>query len=285
MSEGIFETLAYYFTFPFVRYALIVGVLVALCASLLGVVLVLKRYSHIGDGLAHVAFGAMAVATALRLTNQMVLVLPLTMASAVALLWNGQSAKIKGDAAIAMLSVSAMAIGYLLLNIFPSSSNISGDVCTTLFGSTSILTLTPTKVWLSVGLSLLVAAVFVLFYNRIFAITFDEGFAAATGLNTRFYNLVVALIVATVVVLAMDLVGSLLTSALIIFPALSVMRVLRSFKAVVIASVILGVFCAAVGILLSILMGTPVGATIVVVYLAVFILFSLGGLALGRRRA
>ncbi len=283
--NNIFETLAYYFTFPFVRYAMIVGVLVALCASLLGVVLVLKRYSHIGDGLAHVAFGAMAVATALKLTNQTVLVLPLTMACAVILLWNGQNAKIKGDAAIAMMSVSAMAIGYLLLNLAPSSSNISGDVCTTLFGSTSILTLTPTKVWLSMGLSLLVVVVFVLFYNRIFAITFDEGFASATGLNTRFYNLLVALIVATVVVLAMDLVGSLLTSALIIFPALSVMRVLRSFKAVVIASVALAVVCAALGIVLSILVGTPVGATIVVVYLAVFIIFSLAGLVMGRTRA
>ncbi len=276
------ETLAYYFTFPFVRYALIVGILVALCASLLGVVLVLKRYSHIGDGLAHVAFGAMAVATALKLTNQTLLVLPLTMISAVILLFNGQNAKIKGDAAIAMMSVSAMAIGYLLLNLSPSSSNISGDVCTTLFGSTSILTLTPTKVWLSVGLSLTVVLVFVVFYNRIFAITFDEGFAAATGLNTRFYNLLVALIVATVVVLAMDLVGSLLTSALIIFPALSVMRVLRSFRAVVIASVVLAVFCAALGIVLSILTGTPVGATIVVVYIATFLLFSLASLIMGR---
>ncbi len=280
----MFETLAYYFTFPFVRYALIVGILVALCASLLGVVLVLKRYSHIGDGLAHVAFGAMAVATALKLTNQTLLVLPLTMISAVILLFNGQNAKIKGDAAIAMMSVSAMAIGYLLLNLSPSSSNISGDVCTTLFGSTSILTLTPTKVWLSVGLSLTVVLVFVVFYNRIFAITFDEGFAAATGLNTRFYNLLVALIVATVVVLAMDLVGSLLTSALIIFPALSVMRVLRSFRAVVIASVVLAVFCAALGIVLSILTGTPVGATIVVVYIATFLLFSLASLIMGRTR-
>lgn len=282
--SNMFETLAYYFTFPFVRYALIVGILVALCASLLGVVLVLKRYSHIGDGLAHVAFGAMAVATALKLTNQTLLVLPLTMISAVILLFNGQNAKIKGDAAIAMMSVSAMAIGYLLLNLSPSSSNISGDVCTTLFGSTSILTLTPTKVWLSVGLSLTVVLVFVVFYNRIFAITFDEGFAAATGLNTRFYNLLVALIVATVVVLAMDLVGSLLTSALIIFPALSVMRVLRSFRAVVIASVVLAVFCAALGIVLSILTGTPVGATIVVVYIATFLLFSLASLIMGRTR-
>ena len=282
--NSVFETLAYYFTFPFVRYALIVGVLVALCSSLLGVVLVLKRYSHIGDGLAHVAFGAMSVATALRLTNQTVLVLPLTMVCAVVLLWNGQNTKIKGDAAIAMMSVSAMAIGYLLLNLSPSSSNISGDVCTTLFGSTSILTLTPTKVWLSMGLSLTVVAVFILFYNRIFAITFDESFAMATGLNTRFYNLLVALIVATVVVLAMDLVGSLLTSALIIFPALSVMRVLRSFKAVVVSSVALSVFCAALGILLSILVGTPVGATIVVVYIAAFLIFSLAGLVMGRTR-
>ena len=282
--SGMFDTLAYYFTFPFVRYALIVGVLVALCSSLLGVVLVLKRYSHIGDGLAHVAFGAMAVATALKIANQTVLVLPLTMACALALLWSGQNARIKGDAAIAIMSVSSMAIGYLLLNLSPSSSNITGDVCTTLFGSTSILTLTSAKVWLSVGLSLTVAAVFVLFYHRIFAITFDEGFAAATGLNTRFYNLLVALIVATVVVLAMDLVGSLLTSALIIFPALSVMRVLRSFKAVVVASVLLSVFCAALGIILSILAGTPVGATIVAVYIAVFLLFSLAGLVMGRAR-
>ena len=217
-----------YLEFPFVRYALIVGILIALCSSLLGVTLVLKRFSYIGDGLSHVAFGAMAVATVLKLTNQMLLILPVTVLCAVLLLKTGQNTKIKGDAAIAMISVTALAFGYLIMNLFPTSTNLSGDVCSTLFGSTSILTLTVQEVWLCVALSLVVVVIFVLFYHKIFAVTFDEDFARSAGTNAGAYNLLIAVVVAVIIVLAMNLVGSLLISALVIFPALSAMRVFKS---------------------------------------------------------
>ena len=273
----IFDTLSYYFQFPQVRYALIVGVLVALCASLLGVTLVLKRFSFIGDGLSHVAFGAMAIAGVLHITDDMLFVMPVTVLCAVLLLRTGRNARVKGDAAIAMISVGALAIGYLLLNLFSTSSNLSGDVCSTLFGSTSILTLTKTEVWLSVGLSLLVVAVFILFYNKIFAVTFDEGFARATGLPAAAYNLLIAVIIAVIIVLAMNLVGSLLISALVIFPALSAMRLFKSFRAVTICSAVLSVACAFSGIVISILAETPVGSTVVAVDIAAFGLFCLIG--------
>ena len=266
-----------YLQYPFVRYALIVGTLIALCSSLFGVTLVLKRFSFIGDGLSHVAFGAIAVATVLHLNNQMLFVLPVTVLCAVLLLQAGQNARIKGDAAIAMLSVGALAIGYLLMNLFSTSSNLSGDVCSTLFGSTSILTLTKTEVWLSVGLSLLVVAVFILFYNKIFAVTFDEGFARATGLPAAAYNLLIAVIIAVIIVLAMNLVGSLLISALVIFPALSAMRVFKSFRSVTICSAVLSVACACSGIVISILAETPVGSTVVAVDIAAFGIFCLIG--------
>ena len=266
-----------YLQYPFVRYALIVGTLIALCSSLFGVTLVLKRFSFIGDGLSHVAFGAIAVATVLHLNNQMLFVLPVTVLCAVLLLQAGQNARIKGDAAIAMLSVGALAIGYLLMNLFSTSSNLSGDVCSTLFGSTSILTLTKPEVWLSVGLSLLVVAAFILFYNKIFAVTFDEGFARATGLPAAAYNLLIAVIIAVIIVLAMNLVGSLLISALVIFPALSAMRLFKSFRAVTICSAVLSVACAFSGIVISILAETPVGSTVVAVDIAAFGLFCLIG--------
>ena len=266
-----------YLQYPFVRYALIVGTLIALCSSLFGVTLVLKRFSFIGDGLSHVAFGAIAVATVLHLNNQMLFVLPATVLCAVLLLQAGQNAKIKGDAAIAMLSVGALAIGYLLMNLFSTSSNLSGDVCSTLFGSTSILTLTKTEVWLSVALSLLVLVVFVLFYNKIFAVTFDEGFARATGLPAAAYNLLIAVIIAVIIVLAMNLVGSLLISALVIFPALSAMRLFKSFRAVTICAAVLSVVCAFSGIVISILAETPVGSTVVAVDIAAFGIFCLAG--------
>ena len=275
------EKLILYFQYSLVRYALIVGVLSALCSSLLGVTLVLKRFSFIGDGLSHVAFGAMAIAAVFGMTNEMPLVLVVTIVSAVLLLRTGQNAKIKGDAAVAMISVGALAIGYLLMNIFAKSSNLSGDVCSTLFGSTSILTLTQTEVWLCVLLSVVVTAIFVLFYHKIFAVTFDEGFAKATGTNAGIYNLMIAVVVAVVIVLAMNLVGSLLISALVIFPALSAMRVFKSFRAVTICSAVLSVCCALVGILISIVEGTPVGSTIVAVDIAAFGGFSGAGIILG----
>lgn len=275
------ETLKLYLQYPFVRYALIVGVLIALCSSLLGVTLVLKRFSFIGDGLSHVAFGAMAVAAVLNLSDSMLFVLPATVLCAILLLRTGQNTKIKGDAAIAMISVGALAIGYLLMNLFSTSSNLSGDVCSTLFGSTSILTLTKTEVWLCAVLSVIVVITFILFYNKIFAVTFDEGFAQATGVKAGMYNLLIAVIIAVIIVLAINLVGSLLISALVIFPALSAMRLFKSFRSVTICSAILSVICALTGILISILAGTPVGSTIVAVDIAAFALFSLLGILKG----
>ncbi len=277
----ILEKLTLYWAYPFVRYALVVGVLIALCSSLLGVTLVLKRFSFIGDGLSHVAFGAMAIAAILQITNEMPLVMIITIISAVLLLRTGQNTKIKGDAAIAMISVGSLAIGYLLMNIFSTSSNLSGDVCSTLFGSTSILTLSPVEVWLCVGMSVLVVAIFVLFYNKIFAVTFDENFARATGTKAGLYNLLIAIIVAVIIVLAMNLVGSLLISALVIFPALSVMRIFKSFRGVTVCAAVLSVFCALIGILVSILAGTPVGSTIVAVQIAAFGLSWLAGTVIG----
>ena len=276
------DKLALYLEFPFVRYALIVGVLISLCSSLLGVTLVLKRFSFIGDGLSHVAFGAMAVAAVAGLTNEMAIVLPITVLCAILLLCTGQNAKIKGDAAVAMISVSALAIGYLLMSVFPSSSgNVAGDVCTTLFGSTSILTLTELEVWLCAGLSVAVVIVFALCYHKIFCITFDEGFAQATGTKVRIYNFLLATIIAVVIVLAMNLVGSLLISSLVVFPALSAMRVCKNFKSVTICASVISVCCSFGGILVSILAGTPVGSTIVVADLAVFVIFTLVGFLKG----
>ena len=283
---SVFQQLQMYLAMPFVQYALIVGTLIALCSSLLGVTLVLKRFSFIGDGLSHVAFGAMAIAGVLRLTNEMLFVLPVTVLCAVWLLRTGQNAKIKGDAAIAMISVGALAIGYMLLNLFPTSSNVSSDVCTSLFGSTSILTLTQLEVWLCIGLSVAVVVIFLLFYNKIFAVTFDEDFARAAGVKAEAYNLLIAVVVAVIIVLAMNLVGSLLISALIIFPAVSAMRLFRSFKGVTVCSAILSVSCALIGMLVSILGSTPVGSTIVAVDIAVFLVFSLlARLGVNRRKA
>lgn len=268
--SALIQKLEFYFQYPFVQYALIVGVLIALCSSLLGVTLVLKRFSLIGDGLSHVAFGAMAIASVLHLANDLFLVLPITILCAIALLCAGQNTRICGDSAIAMLSVSTLAIGYLLMNLFASGPNLSGDVCSTLFGSTSILTLTSDEVALCAVLSLLIVILFILFYNKLFAVTFDENFAQATGLHVRRSNLLIAVVIATVIVLAMNLVGSLLVSALIVFPALSAMRLCKSFLSVTICSALLSVFCALTGILISILAGTPVGSTIVATDLGAF---------------
>ena len=270
---NVLEKLAFYWNYPFVRYALIVGVLIALCSSLLGVTLVLKRFSFIGDGLSHVAFGGMAIATVLGMSDQMPLTLAVTVACAV-LLHTGQNTQIKGDAAIAMVSVGALAMGYLLMNLFSTSA--------TLFGSTSILTLTKSEVWLCIGLSIVVVLVFVLFYNQIFAVTFDETFAKAVGTNANGYNLLIAIVIAVIIVLAMNLVGSLLISALVIFPALSAMRLCKNFCAVTICSAVLSMSCAFVGIVASVLAGTPVGSTIVAVDMAAFGLCCLAGKLLGR---
>ena len=279
---ALIEKLVQYWAYPFVRYALAVGVLVALCASLLGVTLVLRRFSFIGDGLSHVAFGAMSVASVLNLTSDMPLVMGVTVLCAVLLLGTGRSARVKGDAAMAMLSVGALAVGYLVMNVFSASANLSGDVCTTLFGSTSILTLTETEVWLCVILSVLVVLLFLFFYHKIFAVTFDESFASATGTRAKRYNLILAVVTAVVIVMAMNLVGSLLISALVIFPAMSAMRLFKSFRAVTLCAAVFSVCCTAAGILTSILAGTLVGSTIVAVQILLFALCSLAA-RIGRR--
>ncbi len=278
----IFEKLQMYFSYPFVRYALIVGVLIALCSSLLGVTLVLKRFSFIGDGLSHVAFGAMSVATVIGMTQEMLLVLPITVISAILLLWTGRSTKIKGDAAVAMVSVGTMAIGYMIMNVSSNSMNVSGDVCTSLFGSTAILTLNKTDLMLCSILSIVVVVLFVLFYNRIFSVTFDENFAKAAGAQTNAMNLFIAIIIAVIIVVSMKLVGSLLVSALIIFPALAAMRLFKSFLSVTVCSAVFSVVCTLIGILVSILFGTPVGSTIVCADIAGFIIFFIIGSVTGK---
>jgi zinc transport system permease protein len=272
--------LVFYFSFPVVRYAMLVGVLIALCSSLLGVTLVLKRFSFIGHGLSNVAFGATAIATAVNLTNNFLLVLPVTVISSVLLLRTGKGTRINGDAAIAMISAGALGIGYLIMNLFPDSANLAGDVCATLFGSTRILTIgnRMIEVWLCIALSAVVIAVFILFYHKIFAVTFDEDFSTATGTSAKTYNLVLAVIIAVVIVLAINLVGTLLISALIVFPALSAMRVFKSFLSVTVCSVIFSVVFSALGIIISILAGTPVGSAIVAVQIAGFAVFWAAGL-------
>ncbi|MCI5712226.1 MAG: metal ABC transporter permease [Lachnospiraceae bacterium] len=276
------EKFEYYIEYPFVRYALIVGVLIALCSSLLGVTLVLRRFSFIGDGLSHVAFGAMAVATIFNLTNDTIFIMPVTVLAAILLLKTGQNTKLKGDAAIAMLSVGALAIGYLVLNVFSTSANITGDVCSTLFGSTSILTLTKEEVVMCIVMSVIVVVFYVLFYNRIFSVTFDENFTKAMGKRADVYNLLIAIIMAVIIVLAMNLVGSLLVSALIIFPALSAMRLMYSFKGVVLYAAVLSVLGAFFGMLISILFSTPVGSTIVLIHILIFFFNCILGKILGR---
>lgn len=276
LSLGWLDTLKTYLSYPFVRYAIIAGILISLCAGLLGVTLVLKRYSMIGDGLSHVAFGAMAVAAVMGFAP-MAVALPVTVAAAVLLLVASERGLIKGDAAIAMLSAGSLAVGYLLLNIFPSSNtgSLSGDVCSSLFGSTSMMTLSASDVWLCVGLCALVLGFFILCYHRIFAVTFDQRFATATGLRSSVYNFMIAAVSGVVIVMAMELVGALLISALIIFPALSAMRLFRSFRAVMICSAVLSVVGSLTGLLLSLLFETPTGATVVVVHILIFGVFSL----------
>ena len=291
MNVMSFSEFLEFFNFPFVWYALIICVLTALCAALLGVTLVLKRFSFIGDGLSHVAFGGQAIAAVVAVAtssifefNDTFIVLPITIIAAVLLLHtgSGRKSKLNGDATLALISVSALALGYLIYN-FSGASNLAGDVCTTLFGSSSILMVNASDLWTCVAMSVVVIAVYLIFYNKIFGVTFDETFAKATGVKTELYNLLIAVVIAFIIVLAMNLVGSLLISALVIFPALSAMRVFKSFKLVVISSAIISVVCAVIGILLSIWLSTPVGSTIVAIDLIAFLGFSLAGFI--RKRA
>lgn len=262
-----------YLEYPFVRYAIVAAMLISLCSALVGVILVLKRYSYIGDGLSHVAFGAMSIALVLGMIQQkMYLVFPITTVAAILILKSGQNKRVQGDAIVGMVSTGALALGYLVMNLFPPTANISGDVCSTLFGSTSILTLSKAEVWLCVIASITVLIIFVMLYPKIFAVTFDENFSKATGLKADQINLILAVIIAVIVVLAMNLVGSLLISALVIFPALSVMQLFKSFKAVLIGAAVLSEICTVTGMLVAILCSTPVGATIVTVDIIAFII-------------
>ncbi|MCR5694057.1 MAG: metal ABC transporter permease [Clostridia bacterium] len=272
-----FVTLAEYLSYPFIINAVICTALVSLCASLLGTTLVLKRFSFIGDGLSHVAFGALAIALVLRVSEDLAIALPVTVLCAILLLRLGQNTKVKGDAAIAMLSVTALSLGYLLLNKFPAGSNLAGDVCTALFGSTNLVVLKTSDVIISLVMCVLTVVFFIVFYNRIFSVTFDENFAAATGTNVKLINTATAVIIAVVIVLAMKLVGSLLISALVVFPALSAMRLCKSFKGVTVCSAAVALSTSVTGILVSILVNTPVGATIVAVQAIVFAVFFIIG--------
>ena len=264
--SNISEQLHMYLSHSFVLYALIVGVSIALCAAMVGVTLVLKRFSFIGDGLSHVAFGAMTVGTILHVSSNLYVTMPITIIAAILLLRSSQNSKVMGDAKLAILSVVSLAFGYLMMNVFSSSANVSGDVCTTLFGSTSILTLTTEDVILCLVISAIVIVAFTFLYNRLFAVTFDEEYAKATGTKTETYNLIIAIII----------------SALIIFPALSAMCVFGSFRAVTICSIILSIVAALTGMFISILGGTPVGATIVTVDAVMYLIFILIGKATAR---
>ena len=273
MSKIVF----YFQNFPTIRNATLALLLISLCAALLGVTLVLKRFSMIGDGLSHVTFGAAAIATALGLTTPIYLSLPLTVVAAVLLLKIRSNTKVQGDAAIAMVSAGSLAFGYLLMNLFPGkSSSISGDACTNLFGQ-GILGINKQDVAICAILSALVLFVFIFFYNKIFAITFDESFSRATGTRTELYNTLIAVITGVIIVVAMNMVGALLISALITFPALSAMRLFKTFKSVIICASAISVCCALVGVLISLAAQTPVGSTIVVADVAVFGIFTLIG--------
>ena len=280
MLDLLFEALSY----SFVRYALAVSVLIALSAGLLGVPLVLRRYSFIGDGLSHVAFGAVAIATVMHLSSPLIVVLPVTVLSALFLLLLGENARLKGDSAIALVSVSALAVGYLLLHFSRSGGNLSGDVCSSLFGSTSLLTLSKGDVILAFVISVAVCAVFTVFYHKLFAVSFDETFARAVGMRARAYRVLLAVFAAVVISTAMELVGSLLVSALIVFPALSAMRISSTFRGVTVASAVIAALGAFLGMIASILLETPAGATIVVFDLAVYLALTLVDLVFRRAR-
>lgn len=260
----MFDLLQEIFSYPFMVRAFLVGTMVALCSSLLGVSLVLKRYSMIGDGLSHVGFGALALATALNMAPLTVSI-PIVVLAAFLLLRISESSKIKGDAAIALISTGSLAVGVMVISL---TTGMNTDVCNYLFGS--ILSMSKSDVNLSIVLSIVVLVLFVLFYNRIFAVTFDESFAKATGTKASLFNMLIALLTALVIVLGMRMMGALLISSLIVFPALSSMRLCKRFKTVIINSGIISVLCLWMGIVISYLYATPTGASIVICNIIVF---------------
>ncbi len=265
-------------SYPFLNRAIVVGTLVSLCASLLGVSLVLKRYSMIGDGLSHVGFGALAIATAAN-AAPLAVAIPIVVAAAFLLLRLSENSKIKGDAAIALISTGALAIGVMAISL---SNGTNIDVYNYMFGS--ILAMSRGDVRLSVVLAAAVLTLYVIFYHKIFAITFDENFARATGVKAGWYNMLIALLTAITIVLGMRLMGTLLISSLVIFPALTSMRILKSFRSVVICSAVLSVLCFLIGIFFSYIWSTPTGASIVCVNIAAFFVFWAASFLLGRQR-
>lgn len=265
----MFALIGEMFTFDFMRRALIVGILVSLCAALLGVSLVLKRYSMIGDGLSHVGFGALAVAAALGLAP-LAVAIPVVVLAAFLLLRISESSNIKGDAAIAIISTGALAVGVLVVSLIPG---MNADLVNYMFGS--ILSMTQSDVLLSAVLSVMVLVLFIVFYHRIFAITFDETFAAATGMRTKGYNLMIAFLTAITIVLGMRMMGTLLISSLIIFPALTAMRVFKKFRSVVICAAVVSIVCFMAGLMISYVFATPTGASIVAVNMLTFAVFSI----------
>ncbi len=270
------EKLVSYLQYAFVQKTFLVAILISLCAALLGLILVLRRHSLIGDGLSHVAFGAAAVAATMGILD-MTLTLPITVLAAILILKNDPKKRVMGDAAIAMLSAGALAVGYLILEIGGGTANLGGDVCTALFGSSAILSIDKTELIVTVTMTVILCALSVIFYYKIFSLSFDERFAKATGSKTERYELGLAIITAVIIVIGMKIAGVLLISALIVFPAMAAMRVAKSFFSSLILSGIIGVICAALGVALSILFETPVGATIAMTDILAFGLFALIG--------
>ena len=255
-------------SYPFLSRAIIVGTLVSLCSALLGVSLVLKRYSMIGDGLSHVGFGALAIATALGVAPLSVSI-PVVVIAAFALLKISESHKIKGDSAIAVISSASLAVGVITVSM---TTGMNTDVSNYLFGS--ILSISKTDAKLSIILSVIVIFIFVVFYNRIFAITFDEAFSKATGTNAGAYNLVLAVLTAVTIVIGMRMMGALLISSLIIFPPLTAMRICKKFKSVIIVSAVVSVVCFFIGMTFSYALQIPSGASVVAVNIIVLAVFA-----------
>ncbi|MDR0396906.1 MAG: metal ABC transporter permease [Oscillospiraceae bacterium] len=267
------------FSYAFLTRAVVVGLLVSLCAALLGVSLVLKRYSMIGDGLSHVGFGSLAIATAMH-AAPLAVSIPIVILAAFLLLRISASSKIKGDAAIALLSTSSLAIGVVVISL---TTGMNTDVCNYLFGS--ILAMNRTDVYLSVGLAVVVLALFALFYNKILAVTFDETFARATGVPAGAYNMLIAMLTALTITLGMRMMGALLISSLIVFPALTSMRLCKSFKSVTICAAVASSVCFFLGVVGSYLYATPTGASVVLVNIALFAIFWGVSMYQTRRRA
>ncbi len=264
------------FSYGFLVRALCVGILVSLCSALLGVSLVLKRFSMIGDGLSHVGFGALSIAIAIGAAPLQVSV-PVVILSAFFLLRINKNSKMQGDSAIAVISSSALAIGVIVTSL---TSGLNADLCNYMFGS--ILAMSKSDVYLSVGLSVIVLLIFILCYNRIFAITFDEAFASATGTHANFFTMIIAVLTAITIVVGMRLMGTLLISSLIIFPALTSMRVFKNFKSVMISSAIISIVCFFAGIVVSYVYSTPAGASIVTVNLVILLIFTAIGKTIRR---